>query len=58
MKELALKGTRATRHRPSRSGAWLRGAMGSSHEASFNLRENSPLSPNTLCSLELVAQDR
>jgi hypothetical protein len=48
---MLLKGTRETRCRPSRRGAWLRGHMVSSPEADCNLREMAPLPRNILHSL-------
>jgi hypothetical protein len=48
VKKLALKGTRAARCRPPRSGAWLRDNMASPNEASLHLRETLPLSRNNL----------
>jgi hypothetical protein len=43
VKELPLKGPRATRGRPSTGGAWLRSNRASPNAASFALRENSPV---------------
>ena len=52
VKELPLKGTRETRCRPSKGGAWLRSNRASPNEVSFDLRENYPLSRNMLHSQE------
>jgi hypothetical protein len=56
VKQLALKGTRATRCGPSRCEAWLRGDTVSPNEASFDLRENYPLSRNILHSRDLATR--
>jgi hypothetical protein len=44
VKQLALKGNGAGRHRPPTGRAWQRGGKVSPNEAGFDLRETTPLS--------------